>query len=158
MSIQVRKAGQVEAEARTFATAEAVHAAIADDEYAGTDEYLCPKDEGWYPLDDHPDLSTTDARGIYPAIVHAVVFIKILVFIAFLSLLDGHPGNLLNPWSFYVYGILIGDGIAISLAYLNRNKLSAVLLWILGIGSMPLGLFLIVAANLTKNFKYRPAE
>jgi len=158
MAIRVRKKGQTEDEAQTFPGASALLAAMDKGEVKSEDEYWAPGDGAWFELDSHPSFSTTDARGIYPAIVHVVVFVKILFFLAFLSLLDGHPESLLHPGAWYVYAILVGDAIAIGLAYTNRNRLSAVLLWIIGIGSMPIGLFLIVAAGLTKDFRYRPAE
>jgi hypothetical protein len=158
MTIRVRKPGQPEAQARSFESPEALLAALAAAEVAGSDEYWAPKEAGWFELDSHPRFSTTDARGIYPAILHLVVFLKIFVFIAFLSLLDGHPEALLHPGAWYVYAVLIGDALAIGLAYANRNRLSALLLWIIGLGSMPLGLFLIVAAGMTRSYRFRPAD
>ena len=158
MAIRIRKKGQTEDEARTFSGASALLEAMDKGEVGGEDEYWAPGDGDWFELDSHPRFSSTDARGICPALVHMVVFVKILVFIAFLSLLEGKAESLLHPGAWYVYAVLVGDAVAIGLAYTNRNRLSAVLLWIFGIGSMPIGLFLIVAAGLTKDFRYRPAE
>ena len=160
MSIRVRRKPTpcVHPEPRAFPDAAALHAAVEAGEVAGTDEYYAPRHDSWVPLDEHPHFSTTDARGIYPAIVHLVVFIKIFIFLAFLAILDGRPEDLLGGFTLYVYAILAGDAVAIALAYANQNKLSAVLLWIFGIASMPLGLFLVIAAGMTRSFRLRPAE
>ena len=154
MTIRVKIKGQE----TDFDSEQALKNAIDEEKVSGSDQYFSPADASWVPIDEHPRLSTTDARGIYPIIVHLVIFVKILVFLSFLAILDGKLKIFVHPGSWYVYAIMAGDMIAAGLIYTNRNKMASYLLWLFGIASFPLGLFLIISAGMTKDFVYKPAE
>ena len=157
MSIRVRRISDLDAGLREFADAAAIHAALDANELSGRDEYLAEGDE-WVPLDEHPDYSTTDARGMYPTIVHAIVFVKVLVYLVFVAALRGTPGDLLGGWAIYTYAVLIGDAVAVALAYRSQNEIASWILWVFGVATFPLGLFLMISAKMTRGFRLRLAK
>lgn len=156
MSIRIRK--KADGEILTLPSAAAVAEAVEAGTLSGRDEYHAPGDDAWVALDEHPTFSTTDARGVYPALVHFVAVVKILVFITFLAVLSGHAGNLSSPVAFYFYGVAVVDVAGIVLAYANRSRTAAAFFWLGGIASFPLGLFLIISARMIGSYRFRPAE
>jgi hypothetical protein len=156
MAIRIRKLGQQEE--KEYQSEVEVKQAIEQGVISGEDEYFVPKENSWAPIDQHPRMSTTDARGVYPVVVHLVIFIKILVFVGFLAVLDNRVDILTSWGSLYVYAIIVADGLCLMLVYLNLNRFAAWLLWFFGLASFPLGLFLIISGGMTRTYKYRPAE
>lgn len=108
------------------------------------------------PAADVDAAPTIDPRGINPTVLHAVIMVKIIVFLSFLALLKGNPEQLTRWYHVWFYAALALDIAAIGLVYANRNKIAAAVLWVVGICTFPLGLFTILSARLT--LKYRPAE
>ena len=154
-AFRVRRTNAPASAPRDFESADAVRAALAKGELSGADEYFAAGEQ-WVPLDEHPATSTTDARGIYPAIVHAIVFVKILVYIAFVAALRGTPEDLYGPFAIYVYLVLLGDAVGVLLARANRYDAAVALLSFVGGASLPLGLFLVMAAQMMVNYRVRP--
>jgi len=105
------------------------------------------------PESDHRPIFI-DPHGSNPVLLHAVVMAKIVVFLVFLTALQGNAIDLITPYSipFYVLIYLIvgiaADALGIVLAKADHLAQARRLYQVFGLATFPLGLFLILSSRL----------